>query len=343
MSTRAQSLVRNPFFVGGLILLLAAAGLALAGFTPAQFGHSTDEIHFDSMVQTQTCTGKFCRASCPANYYVVGGGCSATTDRKTQFNLSGASGDQTGWDCFDSNGSGPVMSTAICLHAGAFAPQSYQFCGNYTVESPAPPGNFNEICDLNNTGTFDCSDVLTGNGQPLCNGLLTCGSNCGDLDAAACQFCNTGNCPAGQIICADNTCGTNCDNNGGGLGSGVLCGGACACSGGNCGGPPMPPDNDPNAFCGNLVLELGEACDGTTQGCGAETSIVCPANQHLNIAVSCQSCACVTDAYCSCNDGGPTCQSGVCNECEPDGPPSFCTLGCCPPCSGGGGGGPQPN
>lgn len=254
----------------GWLILVFVLGIFVTAYLSSFVFHSGESIRlidlysFDatnpqlSLLETEVCTNRFCSAVCPAGYVALTGRCSSSGGR--QWNLQGTSSDYKSWNCFDSSllnaaniplSANPpiVVAEASCVELGSSYTGSPPKLGNYLIES-------GEVCDLNNTGSIDCTDFISRqwdetNGAfidvPLCNGWLTCNASGTAYDISHCQYCNSDGNP-----------------------NGIPVGNGSACSGSNCfclpGSSGSCPASQIDPVCGNAIIESGEECESPNRG-----------------------------------------------------------------------------
>ncbi len=263
--------------IPGLIIafiIFAAVGVALAGFTPQEFGHTADEIDFITQEKSVSCTGKSCELKCDPGYAVFAGSCESTALGK--WNLVGARANHEYWDCVDgsANYTSTITVESTCVKTYFDNSGYVPVCGNYIVDD-----DLGEVCDGPNTKDIDCEDFFTTQGTQLCNGSIgACSPTCDGIDIAACEYCSPGTCTPPLIECADGSCALNCSNNGGPLvGSGTTVGSTPSPGGYYFPpGPPMvPPPVTPGPVCGDgQVNQPSEQCDGDPVDCGPPICVV---------------------------------------------------------------------
>lgn len=333
------------------IVILFLVTLALAAGQAIFFGHSAEEIEDDIITITQACDGssgaryKFCEAVCPTDFYAISGSCSTEVDFPNdsgyQYNLSGVLPDLRGWSCFngrlENDPNEFVIAEVVCARTGGYTTFTYQYCGDYRIEDGSASGGITEACDLTNLGDWlDCTDFYTEGGIQLCNGELGCNNACTGFDISFCQYCDTGSCSPGTILCQDGTCNPDCSRNGGPSGpNGNLVGDAgLKCF------PTAPCDGVSDisiyqgmGFCGNGVLDPGnnEVCEADSDCAGSGTfGVVCPDGTTVSSGYVCAGCQCVPNpepCRSRCPPGCTTnqdCGFGGSGQGHP-----VCIMGCC--------------
>ncbi|MBM3282418.1 MAG: hypothetical protein FJY86_03720 [Candidatus Diapherotrites archaeon] len=263
-----------------IFIFFGAIGLALAGFTPQEFGHTLDEVELLIQRKSASCTGTSCELYCDDSYVVFSGAC--TTTASGNWNLYGSRSDLVFWDCVDgsANSTTSTITTNITCVKTYFDGTYSPVCGNYIVDIDT-----GEVCDGPNIKDIDCEDYFldpASGGTQLCNGSIgACSSSCDGLNISQCEYCDPGACTPPQIECKDSTpqniiCALDC----------TPFGGPKNASGNTLGsvssqtnwyyppGPPLPPSipgpGPGSGICGDGIPfnSLGEECDT-----GGDTSV----------------------------------------------------------------------